>query len=91
MFGFCFVGVGGGWGLSAGLGLVGCWACMAALIDEFKFGVLRGPEAQKKKEERQDVWIEKLIRGLTVVARDVPQARGALYQLLAGLCIEARR
>ena len=91
MFEFCFVGVGGVCGLNACFGLVGCWACMSALIDDFKFGVLRGPEAQKKKEERQDAWIEKLIRGLTVVARDVPQARDALYQLLAGLCIEARR
>lgn len=54
------------------------------MIRRFPFGVSRGPGAQKK-EERQDAWIEKLVRGLTAVARDVPQARDALYQLLVEL------
>lgn len=57
---------------------------MAVVIRRFPFGVSRGPGAQKK-EERQDAWIEKLVRGLTAVARDVPQARNALYQLLVEL------
>ena len=41
---------------------------------------------KKNLDERQDLWIEKMIRGLIVVARNVPQARVALYQLIRDLC-----
>jgi hypothetical protein len=46
---------------------------------------------KKKTEERQDLWIEKLIRGLIAVARNVPQARVALYQLIRDLTLEIGR
>ena len=74
------------------LGLVGCWACMCSLLIDSPFAGRRSKGAPKKKfEERQDLWIEKLIRGLIVVARNVPQARVALYQLLADLCAQESR
>lgn len=46
---------------------------------------------KKKIEKRQDLWIEKMIRGLIAVARKVPQARVALYQLIHSLCPNIRR
>ena len=90
MLGVCFVGVGRDRGGIACFRLVGCLACMASLMDVPKYGALRSTEGLKK-EERQDFWIVKLIRGLTAVARMVPLARAPLYQLIADLCTEERR
>jgi hypothetical protein len=91
-FGLCFVGVGAWWGSIACLGLVGCWACMYSLMLDSPFAGRRRMAAPKKKtEERQDLWIEKLIRGLIAVARNVPQARVALYQLIRDLTLEIGR
>jgi hypothetical protein len=64
---------------------------MAFLIDVPQYGALRSTGGQMKEEERQDLWIEKLIRGLTDVARNVPLARDPLYQLIADLSVEERR
>lgn len=63
---------------------------MAALLELSEF---LGPRCTSPlvKEERQDLWIETLIRGLTDVARNVPEARVAVYQLLADLCFAERR
>ncbi len=75
-----------------GLGLVGCWASMFSLMIDSPFvGDRRTAAQEKKTEERQDLWIETLIHGLIVVARNVPQARVALYQLIHRLCVEIRR
>ena len=70
--------------------LVRVFGVMAALLEVSEFV---GPRCASPlvKEERQDLWIETLIRGLTDVARNVPEARVAVYQLLADLCFAERR
>jgi hypothetical protein len=37
------------------------------------------------KDQREELWIPLLIEGLTAVARKVPEARAALYELLGRL------
>ena len=65
---------------------------MYSLMMDSPFAGRRSAGAPKKNlDERQDLWIEKMIRGLIVVARNVPQARVDLYQLLADLCAQERR
>ncbi len=65
---------------------------MYSLMLDSPFAGRRRMAAPKKKtEERQDLWIEKLIRGLIAVARNVPQARVALYQLIRDLTLEIGR
>lgn len=78
--------------LGLAVGGVFCWfglcsvlGCMVDLFSVVPIGASRGTGAQKN-EARNDPWLEKLIRGLTVVAREVPEARVRLYQLLAALC-----
>ena len=65
---------------------------MCCLLFDSPFVRPRSKRAPEKKiETRQDLWIEKMIRGLIAVARNVPQARVALYQLIRDLSLDIGR